>query len=148
MGLARRVDTHWRESYVKSLLFTCSLCVFCTDSDCCVGSTLLPPFDEPDGFCVCEFRGLGSFQLNKIHPCSHLIFLLVYIVDIVLDVRHCTLCCPGLAVLFTLSIVLICYLKCLNGCSSFRHNSHLSSTISSTDLIDKKNCSWHHGTMF
>lgn len=47
-----------------------------------------------------------------------LIFLLVCIVDIVLDVRHCALYCPGLAVVFTLSIVPICYLKCLNGCGS------------------------------
>lgn len=44
-----------------------------------------------------------------------LIFLLVCIVDIVLDVRHCAL---GLAVVFNLSIVPICYLKYLNGCGS------------------------------
>lgn len=103
-------------------LSTYSLCVFCTDSDCCVENTLLPPFDEPDDFCVCEFGGLGSFGL-KIHPCSCSYFLLVCIFDIVLDVRHCTLCCPGLAVVFTLSIVPICYLKYLNGCASVWNNS-------------------------
>lgn len=77
-----------------------------------------------------------------------LIFLLVCIVDIVLDVRHCTLCCPGLAVVFTLSIVPICYLKYLNGCGSVWNNSDLSSIISSTDLVDMENYSSQHGTMF
>lgn len=58
-----------RKAMWEPPLSTCSLCVFCTGSDCCAENTLLPPFDEPDDFCVCEFGGLGSFGL-KIHPCS------------------------------------------------------------------------------
>lgn len=88
-------------------LSTWNLCVFHTDSDCCVENTLLPPFDEPDDVCVCEFGGLGSFWL-KIHPCSWSYF------PACLHCWHCVGCQT------------LCFILSGAGCCIyFEHCSHL-----------------------
>lgn len=67
------------------------LCASHTDSDCSVGSTLLPhtsPRDPIDLMISVVWAHFGSSESTSI---IDLMFLLVYIVDIVLGVRHCAL---------------------------------------------------------
>lgn len=95
--------------------------------------------------------GGAHFTSSKSTSIPDLIFLLVCIVDNVLDLTHCalyavegwTVCCSS--VYFEHRSYL--WLEISDDCGSFQHSINFSNSTNSTDLIDKENCSSHYGIL-